>query len=139
MYYQYSFKQSHYLDFYIFSAAAPPAPPTPEPVTCTPSPCGPNAQCQIVGAQIACSCLPNHIGAPPNCRPECVLSSECPSQLACINQKCRDPCPGSCGANAKCNIVNHIPVCSCDTGYNGDPFSVCSPIPMSKSYFFHVS
>ncbi|CAH1404987.1 unnamed protein product [Nezara viridula] len=111
--------------------AAPPPPPTPEPVTCTPSPCGPNAQCQIVGGQLACSCLPNFLGAPPNCRPECVLSSECSSQLACINQKCRDPCPGSCGANTKCSIINHVPVCSCENGFTGDPFTLCSAIPIT--------
>nr|1OIG_A Chain A, Dumpy, isoform Y len=24
-------------------------------------------------------------------RPECVLNSDCPSNQACVNQKCRDP------------------------------------------------
>lgn len=68
-----------------------------------PSPCGPNSKCQMISGNPACSCLENFIGAPPNCRPECVLNSECPSQQACIQQKCKDPCPGSCGFEAsKC-------------------------------------
>lgn len=36
------------------------------------------------------------------CRPECVLSSDCPSDKACIRNKCKDPCPGVCGLNAEC-------------------------------------
>lgn len=95
---------------------------------CQPSPCGPNADCQVRSESPACSCLPNYIGAPPNCRPECTINPECSSQLACINQRCADPCPGSCGYNAKCTVVNHTPVCSCDVGHSGDPFTGCSPI-----------
>ena len=110
----------------------PPVPaPTPSPPSCFPSPCGPNSQCQIMAGNPACSCLPDYIGAPPSCRPECVLSAECLSQLACINQKCQDPCPGSCGYNANCHVLNHIPVCLCNEGHTGDPFTQCSPIPPS--------
>lgn len=94
---------------------------------CQPSPCGPNSVCQVRGETPACSCLENYIGAPPNCRPECVINPECSSELACINQKCRDPCPGSCGANAICKVVNHNPVCSCTPGFLGDPFTGCVP------------
>jgi hypothetical protein len=104
--------------------------PTPLPPSCTPSPCGPNSKCQMVGGNPACSCLQNYIGAPPNCRPECVLNSECPSQEACIQQKCRDPCVGSCGIDAECRVQNHVPVCTCREGYEGDPFSSCRPIPV---------
>lgn len=68
-------------------------------------------------------------GSPPSCRPECVLSSECPSHFACVNNKCRDPCPGSCGSDAQCHVTNHVPVCSCLAGYTGDPFLFCTPIP----------
>lgn len=121
-----------------FLAASPPTPTTERPPSCIPNPCGPNSQCQIQNGNIACSCLPDFIGSPPTCRPECVLSSECPSQLACINQKCRDPCPGSCGANANCRVVNHIPICTCNEGFTGDPFSLCSPIPISKFYSFNI-
>lgn len=94
-----------------------------------PSPCGPNSQCRVIGNTPACSCLPNYIGRAPNCRPECVISEECPSNLACQNERCVDPCPGSCGANADCTVIVHRSVCSCAIGYTGDPFAGCSLIP----------
>jgi hypothetical protein len=93
--------------------------------TCTPSPCGANSQCQAVNGQAVCSCLPNNIGMPPNCRPECIGSSECPLNKACINKKCVDPCPGACGYNARCESINHSPICSCSQGLTGDPFKGC--------------
>lgn len=96
---------------------------------CVPSPCGPNSQCRVVGSQPACSCLANFIGRPPNCRPECTINAECPSNLACLNEKCRDPCPGSCGVYSTCTVVKHSPVCQCQVGYTGDPFAGCSLIP----------
>lgn len=102
---------------------------TESPPSCVPSPCGPNSKCQIVGRSPACSCLSDYIGSPPNCRPECVLNSECGPTEACINQKCRDPCPGSCGFEARCHILNHVPICNCLDGYTGDPFVRCSPTP----------
>lgn len=95
---------------------------------CQPSPCGPNAQCQVRGDSPSCSCLPNFIGAPPNCRPECVSNSECVSNRACMNQKCRDPCQGSCGANAECRVVSHTPMCTCIPAFTGDPFTQCLPV-----------
>lgn len=64
-------------------------------------------------------------GLPPNCRPECLIDQDCPLNLACVGQKCKDPCTGSCGFNAKCNVVNHRPICSCLPGFEGDPFSGC--------------
>jgi hypothetical protein len=43
--------------------------------------------------------------------------------------KCIDPCVGTCGINAKCQVVNHIATCTCRNGHRGDPFSQCTPIP----------
>jgi hypothetical protein len=80
---------------------------------CSPSPCGPNSQCREINGQAVCSCIPGYIGSPPTCRPECVSSSECALNQACVNQKCIDPCPGTCGIGAKCQVVNHNPICSC--------------------------
>lgn len=100
---------------------------------CIPSPCGPFSQCRDVNSQPVCSCVQNYIGRPPNCRPECTLNSECPAIYACVNERCKDPCPGSCGFNALCNVVNHSPVCSCMGGYTGDPFSGCSVIQSKLS------
>lgn len=97
-----------------------------EPHPCSPSPCGPNSQCREINDQAVCSCVVGYLGSPPTCRPECVSSSECPQNEACNNQKCIDPCPGTCGINAKCNVINHNPICSCYSPYIGDPFTLCS-------------
>lgn len=110
---------------YAVLIVAPKAPENP----CVPSPCGPNSQCRVIGSQGACSCLPNYIGHPPNCRPECTINAECPSNLACINEKCKDPCPGSCGTNARCSVINHNSVCTCFDGYDGDPTIHCNLLP----------
>jgi hypothetical protein len=105
---------------------------------CNPSPCGPNAQCN----NGVCTCLPEYQGDPyRGCRPECVLSSDCPRDKACIRNKCVDPCPGTCGQNAECSVINHIPICSCLPGYTGSAFVVCrlveSKIHKQSCDFWH--
>lgn len=111
---------------------SPPGPVDP----CVPSPCGPFAVCRNVAGVPACSCSNDYIGLPPNCRPECTINSECVSNLACIRQKCKDPCPGSCGFGARCTVINHVPVCTCPEGYSGDPFSSCSPQSQESKFSF---
>lgn len=97
---------------------------------CLPSPCGPNSQCREVNGQAVCTCVSGYIGSPPLCRPECVVSSDCPLNKACSNQKCVNPCRGSCGVEAKCDVVKHNPICTCPPTYTGDPFIRC--VPFSK-------
>ena len=92
---------------------------------CSPDPCGPFATCRPDSGRPACSCQPGYFGAPPNCRPECLLSSDCGLSQACVRQKCVDPCPGTCGTNAECKVVNHNPICSCPARFTGDPFINC--------------
>lgn len=92
---------------------------------CQPSPCGPYSNCRVIDNHAVCSCQPNYVGNPPQCRPECVVSTDCTQNTACIDQKCKDPCPGTCGQNADCQVINHNPVCSCTSGYTGDPFFGC--------------
>jgi len=99
---------------------------------CIPSPCGPNSLCKENNRQAICSCLPSYIGTPPGCRPECVTNAECMQNKACINQKCVDPCPGTCGSEALCTVVKHIPICSCPPSFTGDPFTSCRPIPVIR-------
>lgn len=103
-----------------------------------PSPCGPNAVCVVSGENPSCSCLPDFMGSPPRCRPECVSNSECASHVACVDRKCRDPCPGLCGVNAECRVVSHTPTCVCVAGFSGDPFVQCLAL-QCKTYFlmFH--
>ena len=111
------------------------AEPPPVGNPCQPSPCGPNSECREQNGGAACSCLLGYKGAPPACRPECVLNTDCPTHLACIGQKCLDPCEGKCGQNARCTVQQHRPVCLCNSGYTGDPFRYCSPIPKSMFIF----
>lgn len=92
---------------------------------CQPSPCGPYSVCREVNGHAVCSCQKNYVGNPPACRPECTISADCPQNKACINQKCADPCPGTCGINARCQVVSHNPICSCPPSYTGDPFVRC--------------
>lgn len=76
------------------------------------------------------------MGAPPACRPECTISAECPSNQACSNQRCINPCIGSCGVNAECKVVNHNPICTCPASYTGEPFSRCMRLrKYIKKYF----
>lgn len=99
---------------------------TPEVATpCVPNPCGPNSICKPSNGQSVCSCMPNYIGSPPGCRPECTVSVECPPTTACINMKCVNPCPNHCGSDTECRVVGHSPICSCKNGFTGDPFTRC--------------
>lgn len=95
---------------------------------CVPNPCGPNSDCRSANDLPVCTCLKDYVGRPPNCRPECLISSECASNLSCQKEKCRDPCPGSCGPFALCRVINHSPICSCLPNHTGDPFAGCAPV-----------
>lgn len=92
---------------------------------CNPSPCGPNSQCNSG----VCTCIPEYQGDPySGCRPECVLNSDCLRDKACLRSKCTDPCPGTCALNAICEVINHIPMCSCPRGMEGNAFVQCQPL-----------
>lgn len=96
---------------------------------CDPSPCGANSRCRVVDNTSVCTCLPTFLGNPPFCRPECSVSAECSFNLACIKNKCDDPCPGLCGSNTRCETINHNAICSCRLGFTGDPFVACFEMP----------
>lgn len=100
--------------------------PSPDP--CLSSPCGPHAICRSENGHFVCACESGMLGAPPTCRPQCVINQDCPLALACLSGTCVNPCVGSCGFNARCVVQNHSPVCSCDEGFSGDPFAGCNPI-----------
>lgn len=112
------------------------------PTPCLPSPCGSNAECREQNGAGSCTCITGYFGNPyEGCKPECVLSSDCPANLACTQNKCNDPCLGSCGSNALCHVINHIPICSCPDQYYGDAYKICAFRPPSKYkyiciYFF---
>ena len=59
-------------------------------------------------------------------RPECTTDPECPDHLACIREKCLNPCSTStCGVNAECSVTRHRALCVCRPGYEGDPYRIC--------------
>ncbi|XP_054269915.1 versican core protein-like isoform X4 [Macrosteles quadrilineatus] len=58
---------------------------------------------------------------------ECISNDECISGKICIAKKCTDPCDGVCGLNTICVVQEGDPLCSCKTGYDGDPFTECKP------------
>lgn len=102
---------------------------------CNPSPCGTNAICKEMNGAGSCTCLPEFYGDPySGCRPECVINSDCSKAKSCRNNKCVDPCPGTCGINAECTVINHTPTCICLPGFTGNPSSSChQPVVSSKS------
>lgn len=124
------------IDLHFNAILATPPPPQPSD-PCYPSPCGPNARCRSESGVAACECLPEYQGNPyEGCRPECLISSDCIMSKACIKNKCRDPCPGTCGLSAICSVSNHIPICYCPEGTTGDAFRACQPIPESKGNLY---
>lgn len=106
---------------------------------CSPNPCDPNAPCDTYGNQFATCGLCNGPDAlnNPACRPECMLSSDCPFDKACFRHRCEDPCPGSCGVNAECSVYQHDPICRCTNGFIGNPYEHCKPVTYRK-YFFYL-
>ena len=110
--------------YFLATVTPPPKPSNP----CIPSPCGPYSSCKPLRDRPMCSCKGGYIGAPPNCRPECIINDECNRQQACSNQHCINPCDGACGLNSECTVRNHLPICKCPRGYDGDPFRQCNKI-----------
>ena len=95
--------------------------------------CGIKASCSVSNHLARCQCPPGHKGSPYiECKPyECLTDPECPTTLACRNEKCVDPC--DCAANADCEARNHRGICTCRPGYTGDPyFEGCRPSKQSK-------
>ncbi|CAG2101907.1 unnamed protein product, partial [Medioppia subpectinata] len=120
--------------------------------------CGVNAVCKPLNHDRVCTCIPDFTGdpkalcerilPPPECTsdPQCPLehicqnqrcsygcrtSGHCPTDKACIKSKCTNPCghSGACGKEAICQSANHVAICSCPSGYRGDPDVECKEIP----------
>lgn len=101
---------------------------------CRPNPCGPNSECREFNGHAVCSCIQGYLSAPPTCRPECNVNSDCDKNEACSNQKCINPCLGTCGIGAICEVINHYPFCKCPPRYTGNPSTRCSIIRKSQNY-----
>lgn len=109
-------------------------------------PCKMPADCQVVNSHpvrtMICVCPSGYISnGSGTCKTipalvdvgGCVSDSECPSDKACIRGVCRDPC--RCGPNAECTVKDHKPICSCRSGFDGNPDIECIK---SKSQFFFI-
>jgi hypothetical protein len=95
--------------------------------SCKYTQCGRNAMCRSdYNHHARCYCLDGFRGNPLiGCdRPECTLNSDCPNHLACVSEKCTDPC--NCGTGAICRVENHIASCQCQPGFNGDAYKGCT-------------
>lgn len=100
---------------------------------CATDSCAPGAICRVTNGVRRCSCPENFLGNPygtSGCRPECVEHDDCSSSLACIENRCKDPCTQltsgrACGANALCRVDDHQPICSCPKDHTGHPFEGC--------------
>ncbi|GLH00238.1 Uncharacterized protein GBIM_06672, partial [Gryllus bimaculatus] len=101
-------------------------------------PCHPSAACAVLDSvpvrTMVCECpdgwVPDRDG---QCRPVllpvppgCTADTDCPATEACISRMCRNPC--NCGANAKCLVQNHRPVCSCEEGFEGNANIACHTV-----------
>src|SRR5207249_5894442 len=78
----------------------------------------------LISSQIACEKIDVNVGG-------CQTDADCPSQLACINSQCQNPCSvlKPCGSNAECRVLDYVPwramICLCPTGYAGDANRGC--------------
>ncbi|CAG2055426.1 unnamed protein product, partial [Timema podura] len=93
---------------------------------CSPNPCHPSAMCEGSPSGHICRCPPGHVGDPftSGCRPEgnCPNGdSDCPPHSSCLGGRCINPCDGTCGPNALCNVVNRKAICSCPNKFVAGP------------------
>ena len=80
------------------------------------------------------ACTKNHLISAK--RPECTTDPECPDHLACIREKCQNPCfTTTCGVNAECRVTKHRAVCVCNQGFIGDPYRICEERKNSSKVF----
>ena len=76
-------------------------------------------------------CAKSQLFSAPN--PECTTDPECPDHLACVREKCQDPCQShSCGINAECESSGGRAICKCPRGFTGDPFTRCDDNPCNS-------
>ncbi|QQP34980.1 Putative LOC101893139, partial [Caligus rogercresseyi] len=109
------------------------------------SPCAPNAICKTSQHRSSCVCPPPLIGnplvscaekepLPVEVEKECTVDSDCPSQLACLNERCENPCYSlsPCHSSSMCSVVDTTPfrtmVCTCREGWIPKDDRSCAPI-----------
>ena len=93
---------------------------------CRSESCHSSAQCDTVAGKALCTCPVDTVGDPytSGCRTNGTCpngNKDCPSEAACSNGRCINPCDGYCGPNTECRCTNHIPVCSCPPNFAPNP------------------
>lgn len=74
----------------------------------------------------------------------CQRHTDCSAAEICTESRCIDPCLNNdhnissnrfghgmalltnCGINASCKVIEHTQLCSCNEGFNGNPYRNCS-------------
>lgn len=103
------------------------------------NPCSSRAECKVQNHMALCRCTKGYIGNPyVDCRrepePECRQDGDCAPQLACINNRCQNPCAvlEPCQRPADCQVVASLPVrtmiCVCPPGYISSGSGTCNPV-----------
>lgn len=109
---------------------------------CEQETCATNALCVGRRHQPQCECRAGFLGNPyVQCdlpkqepKPECTQDSECASKLACINQRCADPCatPHVCSPQQTCTVLDTLPlrtmICKCPSDTVSDNSGNCVPL-----------
>ncbi|KAG8270610.1 hypothetical protein J6590_081938 [Homalodisca vitripennis] len=95
-----------------------------------PGPCAQKSSCRVHKHVPFCSCSPGQI-----MQTKCFENADCPLDRTCIKEKCEDPCYNICnGTNTSCRVRNHIPYCTCQQGFYGDPLTSCNQQYLSGSW-----
>lgn len=103
-------------------------------------PCATNAICFGSNHHSQCKCPSGYDGNPfAKCeRVECRSNNDCPSNKACLNHQCVNPCAINanppCASNAMCYVHNHAAACRCpDHLPEGNPLEYCERTPLRPS------
>lgn len=64
---------------------------------------------------------------------KCEESADCPEKKTCLAKECVDPCQDICGEKAFCRVEDHMPICNCDYGFEGNPYLKCSALENTNS------
>lgn len=97
--------------------------------------CAPNAVCRVKDHKPVCSCEQGYDGKPEiQCiRIGCRADDDCATTHSCINKQCVPACAAdTCGIKAECFGINHVAVCECPQGFNGNPKIGCNVIGCRK-------
>lgn len=87
---------------------------------CGPGVCGPNDECYVFNHEVRCR--------PKGSQPNCSSNTDCATHEACDGYKCVNPCVDLCDVETyDCKITNHVPTCTCKTGFYASTAWLCSP------------